>query len=198
MPYSPKILVVDDEPRMRDSLKSLLSRRTYVIQTAENGEKAIDLLSSAFFDLVITNLCMGDIGGIAVLEKAKMLIPDAMVIIHSGYGTLDSAIEALRLDADDYILKPCDPEDFYLRVERCLAKGMLKRKLKLYQDFLPVCSVCRKVRDDTDSPPGAGPWMSWEKYMRNKAGIRFTSTYCPECGKKALDDLNKLLPPKKK
>lgn len=198
MPYTPKILVVDDEPRMRDSLKTLLDHKAYDIQTAESGEKAIELFGNCFFDLVITNLCMGEIGGITVLENAKALRPETMVIIHTGYGSMNSAIEALQLDADDYILKPCDPEDLYLRVNRCLEKGKLRRRLKLYENFLPVCSVCKKIRDDTARQPGTGPWMPWENYIRKRAGVEITSTYCPACGKKVFNDIEKLLPPEKK
>jgi hypothetical protein len=63
----------------------------------------------------------------------------------------------------------------------------LERKIKLYENILPVCCVCKKVRDDTGREPGKGKWVQMEDYLLNKGKIEVTSTYCPECAKKMME-----------
>jgi ActR/RegA family two-component response regulator len=116
-----------------------------------------------------------------VLKAAKQKHPETMVLILTGYGDMTSAIDALRLDADDYLLKPCDPDEMKFRVARCFDRLESARKLKLYESMLPICCVCKKIRDDSGREPGTGPWMSVEKFVWEKAGIAPTSTYCPQC-----------------
>jgi len=127
------ILLVDDEPLITKSIGDYLKEKGCGVTTADSGEKAIELLESATFDLVITDLVMGPIDGIGVLNSAKEISPETMVMILTGFGGMASAIEALRSGADDYILKSCEPEEMYFRVSKCLEKLELKRKIKLQQ-----------------------------------------------------------------
>ena len=187
------ILLVDDDPIITAGTGSDLEEKGYDVTTADSGEKAIGLLSKSSFDLVITDLVMAPINGIGVLKKSKEINPDMMVIILTGFGDITSAIDALRLDADDYMLKPCEPEEMYFRVSRCLEKLELKRKIKIYEDILPVCCMCKKIRDDSGREHGTGQWMSMEKYMHDNAKVDITSTYCPECAKKAMEELDREL-----
>ena len=108
-----------------------LREKGYEVTTAESGEKAIELLENATFDLVMTDLIMDPIDGMGVLKRAKEINPETMVIILAGFADMVSAIEALRSDADDYMLKPCEPEEMYFRISKCLEKMELKRKIKL-------------------------------------------------------------------
>lgn len=175
------ILLVDDDAVILNTIGPALENKGYQVTTADSGEKTIEIMTQKGFDLVITDLVMGPTDGINVLKKSKEIHPETMVIILTGFGDMTSAIDALRLDADDYILKPCEPEEMYLRVSHCLEKLELKRKVKIYEDILPVCCVCNKIRDDSGREPGTGQWMSIYKYMRDKAKVDITSTYCPEC-----------------
>jgi DNA-binding NtrC family response regulator len=184
------ILLVDDDSVIVAAIGSDLEEKGYRVTTAGSGEQAVDWLTQSHFDLVITDLVMTPVNGIAVLEKAKEIDPDTMVVILTGFGDMTSAIEALRSGADDYLLKPCEPEEIDFRVSRCLKKQEFKRKLKAYENILPVCCVCKKIRDDSGREPGTGVWMSMEEYMLNKAKVAVTSTYCPECLKRAMDDID--------
>jgi DNA-binding response OmpR family regulator len=112
-----------------------------------------------------------------------------MVIILTGYGNMSSAIDALRLNADDYMLKPCEPAELNFRISRCLEKLETERRIRLYENMLPVCCVCKKIRDDRGKEPGSGEWIPLEKYLYDKAGLETTSTYCPICARKAMDQL---------
>jgi YesN/AraC family two-component response regulator len=187
------ILLVDDEPIITAGTGSDLEEKGYEVTTANSGEEAIELLNKSSFDLVITDLVMAPINGIGVLKKSKEINPEAMVIILTGFGDMTSAIDALRLNADDYMLKPCEPEEIYYRVSRCLETLEFKRKIKIYEEILAVCCVCKKIRDDTSRTHGTGQWMSVEKYMYDKARVDITSTYCPECERKAMEEIDREL-----
>lgn len=187
------ILLVDDEPIITAAIGRALEEKGYEVTTAESGERAVELLNESSFDLVITDLVMTPIDGMGVLEKSKEIYPETMVMILTGFGDMTSAIDALRLGADDYMLKPCEPEEMNLRVSRCLEKLELKRKIKIYEDILPVCCVCKSIRDDTGKEPGTGKWTQMENYIRHKGGVGVTSTYCPECAKKAKEELGREL-----
>lgn len=181
------ILLADDDLLILRSISSSLEEEGYNVTTAANGETAIKLLEEKNFDLILTDLVMEPIDGIGVLKKAKEINPEIMVIILTGFGDLISAIEALRLDADDYLLKPCEPEELSFRISSCLEKLELKRKVKAYETIVPVCCECKSIRDDTGREIGTGVWMSVEEYILKKSKIAVSPTYCPECIKKELD-----------
>ena len=182
------ILLVDDDPIITAGTGSDLEEIGYKITTADCGERAVDLLKEHSFDLVITDLVMAPVNGMGVLKEAKKLNPETMVIILTGFGDMTSAIDALRLDADDYMLKPSDPQEMYFRISRCLEKLELKRKVKIYENILPVCCMCKKIRDDGGRERGTGTWMSVERFLHSKARVDITSTYCPDCAKKVVEN----------
>ncbi len=175
------ILLVDDEPSITAIIGSDLEEEGYEVTTADSGERAIELLNQSSFDLVITDLVMEAVNGIGVLKKSKEINPEMMVIIITGFADMTSVIDALRLDADDYMLKPCEPEEMYFRISRCLEKLELKRKIKIYQDILSVCDMCKKIYCDSGEMDGAGQWMSIEEYIHDKANLNIKATYCPAC-----------------
>ncbi len=186
------ILLVDDEQIVRESVGYDLKKIGYHVALAESGEQAVKLLTERTaetqFDLVITDLMMEGMSGIDVLKEAKKINPEIMVIILTGYGSLDTAIDSIREEVDDYILKPSKSKDFCFRVARCLDQLDFKRKIKIYETFLPVCSVCKKIRDDDGKEHGAGEWLTWEVYMRKKAKIDVSHGYCPECSEEILNE----------
>jgi len=184
-----EILLVDDDPSILEALGPVLEACGYEVTRAGSGEEAIDILEGKCIDLVITDLVMGAVDGIEVLRRAKHVNSDAIVIILTGFGDVSSAVEALRLRADDYLLKPCAPRDMGLRVSRCFEALELRRRIKLHETILPVCCVCKKIRDDAGKEPGTGEWMTVEKYMWTKAHIAPSGTYCPECLRKTREEI---------
>jgi len=182
-----KILLVDDDPFILQSIAFALEQEEYHVATAANGKKAIELLEENNFDLVLTDLVMDPIDGIGVLKSAKEKNPATMVIILTGFGDLMSAVDALRLNVDDYLLKPCEPEELSFRISSCLEKLELKRRIKVYETILPLCCMCKSIRDDTGKEIGSGKWLPVEEFMLTKAKIAISPTYCPECIKKELE-----------
>ncbi|MDM8537478.1 response regulator [Desulfobacterales bacterium HSG17] len=174
------ILLVDDDEIILQSISLDLESRGFKVTALSSGIAALELLSKQTFDLVISDLVMDSIDGIQILKAAKSHWPDIGVLILTGYGDLNSAIKAVRFRADDYLLKPCDPDELEFRIARCLEHADLKKRVRMYEDIVPICCMCKKIRDDKDAP-GKGDWMSVENYLWQNKGISPTSTYCPEC-----------------
>jgi signal transduction histidine kinase len=132
----PHILVVDDEMGPRESLKMILNPY-YTVHVAERGGQAIEMLGKFPVDLVTLDLKMPGLTGINVLEKLKEYDPDIEAIIITGYGSLDTAIEGLRLGAFDYISKPFDVNHILALVRRGLERRGAKTRLRQVKaDFL--------------------------------------------------------------
>ena len=132
----PHILIVDDEMGPRESLKMILTPY-YTVHTADRGAQAIEMLKELPVDLVTLDLKMPGLTGINVLEKVKEHDPDIEAIIITGYGSLDTAIEGLRLGAFDYISKPFDVNHILALVRRGLERRSAKARLRqVKSDFL--------------------------------------------------------------
>jgi DNA-binding response OmpR family regulator len=185
------LLLVDDDPFILEGIGEDLEQRGYQVTRVNSGEKAVELLQHGRFDLIITDLIMERTDGIQVLRKSKEIDATAMVIILTGFGDMLSAIEALRSQADDYMLKPCESSEMFFRVERCLEKLELARRINLYQRILPMCCVCKKIRDDTSRAPGRGEWVPVEQFIQERARLDVTSSYCPECARRTLKEFIK-------
>ncbi|MFA5719023.1 MAG: sigma-54 dependent transcriptional regulator [Desulfobulbaceae bacterium] len=122
------ILVVDDDLRMRELIRDTLAEVELTPQLYGDSREALRLLESEPIDLVITDLKMPHIDGIGLLERAKQLNPEILVILITGYGTIASAIEAMQKNAYDYIQKPFEPDDFLLVVRRAIDHIRLLRE----------------------------------------------------------------------
>jgi signal transduction histidine kinase len=132
----PHILIVDDEIGPRESLKMILSPH-YNVHVAEGGNQAVQMLETFPVDLVTLDLKMPGMTGINVLAKIKQHDPDIEAIIITGYGSLDTAIEGLRLDAFDYISKPFDVNHILSLVQRGIERRRSRTRLKkVRSDFL--------------------------------------------------------------
>jgi len=131
-----RLLLIDDDPFILKSTADWLREKNFDVAAAVNGKKALEMIGSAEFDLVITELALDAINGITILRKIKQIDEGIKVIIFTGCGEVNSAIDALRLGADDYMLKPCDPDEIYLRVNNCVTKLDMERQIKnVYEDM---------------------------------------------------------------
>jgi len=119
------ILVIDDEATMRDSCRQALSRNGNRVEVAEDGLKGLAMLAKESFDLIILDLKMPGLSGMEVLKKIKDSDPEAMVIVITGYATVESAVEAMKRGAYDFIPKPFTPDSLRVIVKRALDKRTL-------------------------------------------------------------------------
>ena len=120
-----RILVVDDQKNMRASLAMILREAGYDVEETGDGESANNLLDEDYFDLLLTDLRMGSTSGISVLRHAKEVAPFTEVIVMTAYGTIESAVEAMRLGAYDYLQKPFGEDELLVRVRKALEKRFL-------------------------------------------------------------------------
>ncbi len=119
------ILVVEDDPTVGESLRLLLKKRGHEILLSTNGKEALQLFRHEIVDLVITDVVMPKMDGIELLEAVKGLNPEAEVIVISAQGTIEKAVQAMKLGASDFIEKPINPKVISLLVERALEKQTL-------------------------------------------------------------------------
>jgi DNA-binding NtrC family response regulator len=137
-----RIIVVDDEQIIRESICYILRKEGYSVAEAENGRVAYDKLTLESFDLVITDLEMPEMKGIELLERITRMNPQTSVIIITAYGSLETAIAALRAGASDYILKPIEFDELLVKIRRlldhkkvALENQFLRRELHRSSDF---------------------------------------------------------------
>jgi DNA-binding NtrC family response regulator len=121
----PTLLIVEDDPNVGESIRLFLEKRGYLILRASNGREALHLFRQEMVDLVITDLVMPKMDGMALLEALKRLRPETEVIVISAQGTIEKAVQAIKTGAFDFIEKPINPKVITLVVERALEKQTL-------------------------------------------------------------------------
>ena len=130
------ILVVEDELNIRTALVTMLEKRGYVAASAGTAEEALRLLDETTVDLVITDLKMPGIGGMELLRKVKEAWPATEVVVMTAYGSIETAVEAMRSGAYDYITKPIDRDRFPVLVEKALERHFLTSENRQLRDRL--------------------------------------------------------------
>ena len=117
-----RVLLVDDEEQFLDALSERLAIRDYEITTSLNGEDALEKIKQYNYDVVILDVAMPGTDGIEVLREIRKLKPLTEVIMLSGQGTVDTAIEGMKLGAFDFLLKPCDTEDLDIKIKKAYTR----------------------------------------------------------------------------
>ena len=123
-----KILVVDDEAPHRQMLDAVLSVEGYEIHHAEDGQEAISLVEERFYDLILMDIRMSKVGGIEALKKIKKISPGIPIIIMTAYASVDTAVDALKSGAYDYLTKPLDIEELKILVKKALHHRKLEQE----------------------------------------------------------------------
>ncbi len=129
-----RILIVDDQRNMRTTTALVLRQEGYEVAEAESGDAALSRLLTEPFDVVLTDLKMAPLDGLAVLRGALEISPSTQVIVMTGYGTVESAVEAMQQGAHDYLAKPFKESELLVRVQRALEKRRLLVDVGLFSD----------------------------------------------------------------
>jgi two-component system response regulator PilR (NtrC family) len=157
-----RILVVDDDEIARDVVSSILAREGYPVITAMDGTDAIRMLTFENVNLVLTDLRMPGAGGIEVLKHAIRSNPDVSVVILTAYGTLDTALEAIKEGAYDYLTKPFKIQEILILAERAFRKTALidenKELVRHLRDTYRDMEIIRTVSDSYHPEITAG-WL---------------------------------------
>src|SRR5438105_14219647 len=152
MPLEPEaahILVVDDEGAIRYSISKTLQRVGYQVSAAASGEEALDMMGEQVFDVVLTDIRMPGLTGVELLSKIKERAHDSIVILMTGYASLGTAVESLRLGAHDYLIKPSSSQD----IRQSVARG-LERAHNLQRRRLLLDSIQNNIKELTGGLDG--------------------------------------------
>ena len=174
---SATVLIVDDEAYVRDSLATLLGRRGYDVRTAGGAEEALKTGSLDGVDAVVTDLKMPGEDGTALLRRLAEVEPRLPVVVLTGHGTVPSAVECLKLGAADYLLKPVDPDELVVVLERAVGRRGLEREL----EFLRSAGAGRgdghgDGRGDDHLPRPLGDSEAWRQVLAMAEMVAPTDT----------------------
>lgn len=144
------VLVVDDEGAIRYSVSKTLQRVGYNVNEAASGEEALDMIRNQRYDVILTDIRMPGITGVELLKRIKDLAPDAIVILMTGYASLGTAVEALRLGAHDYLIKPSSSQDIRQSVSRGVDRARNLKRRRALLDAIRS-NVSELSRNDADT-----------------------------------------------
>jgi DNA-binding NtrC family response regulator len=122
------VLLVDDEAVFAGNMSRLLAKRGYAVAAAHSGGEAIDRLRSQAFDVVVLDLKMPDMDGIATLQEIKRLGLDVETLMLTGHGSIDTALEAIQMGAYDYLTKPCEIGELVAKIESARQRKKLREE----------------------------------------------------------------------
>jgi two-component system response regulator AtoC len=149
-----KILIVDDEENMRHMLSVILTKEGYEVDVGRDGKEAMDKLKSSTFDFILADIRMPRMDGISLLKELKANKVDSTVIMMSAYGTMDTALEAMKLGAYDYITKPFKPDEVILTLKKAKEREklrreniLLKNEVKRKHSFKNIIAKSDKMRE---------------------------------------------------
>ena len=132
------ILIVDDEPLVRRSLSELLTLSGYTVSTANNGREALEFLKDYNTDIIITDIKMPEIDGMQLLKQVKLANPNIAVILITGYGSIENAIEAIKEGAYDYVTKPIVDSEIKIVIDRLIKQRRLQEENAKLKEQLAV------------------------------------------------------------
>jgi DNA-binding NtrC family response regulator len=135
-----RILVIDDDPGVRESMSRMLRGAGYTVQSAGDGEEGFDLARGDAFDVILSDMRMPGLSGIDVLRKLRDVNVDASFIVMTGFGTVDTAVEAMKLGAVDFVQKPFFRDELLMRVRAAADRRQLARQVSLLQRQIPPSS----------------------------------------------------------
>lgn len=143
---------MDDEEIVRYSLKNILSSNGFEVEDVGSAEEALKLLYDKSFHLVLTDIVLEGMGGLELLENIKVISPKTLVIVITGYGSLKTAVSALRLGVYDYLLKPCDENELILRVRRALEMQVYGMEQKKLNELSAIAKTAVTLSDRINTP----------------------------------------------
>ncbi|MGB8334065.1 MAG: sigma-54 dependent transcriptional regulator, partial [Desulfobacterales bacterium] len=125
---TPKILIVDDETAHCRMLEAVLKAEKYETQRAQDGQSAIEAVKERFYDLILMDIRMNRVGGVEALKKIKEISPDIPIIMMTAYASVDTAVQAMRSGAYDYLTKPLDIDELMILVAKALRHHQLEQE----------------------------------------------------------------------
>jgi two-component system response regulator AtoC len=160
---SKKILIIDDEKNLRESLAEFLALDGFSCSGAETGEKALSLLENEIFDAVVLDLRMPGMDGLSVLKKIREMSLALPVIMMSAHGEISDAVQAMKLGATDYLVKPFDPAELAIRLDKSVADSALIRMARV--------GIRLDEARHSGSNPAGGAWLGDDPAMKDPLSL---------------------------
>ena len=149
----PKILIIDDERSIRNTLKEILTYEGFEVSEAQDGMEGLKAVEKGKFDVILCDIKMPKMDGIEVLEKIQELAPETPVVIVSGHGNIDTAVEAIKKGAFDYIAKPLDLNRTLVTIRNAMDRStlvhetkVLKKKIFKTQDIVGETEPIKQIK----------------------------------------------------
>jgi signal transduction histidine kinase/DNA-binding response OmpR family regulator len=144
------ILIADDEPDVLDLCQRILATEGYRVDTAQSGHEALERIRRQPFDLLLTDIKMPGMNGLETAQAVKEIDPGIICVIMTGYSTMDTAIEALKLGVDDFVLKPFAPEDLSMSITKALEKDRLHKENIRLGSLIPLFEFNKTLLSTVD------------------------------------------------
>lgn len=196
------ILIVDDTPTNIDLLSLVLQRRNYKVRIADSGQRALDQVALDPPDLILLDIMMPGLDGFETCRRLKLNPAHANipVIFITALDEMKDKLRGFQVGGVDFITKPFQAEEVLARVKTHLTiqklytdlarknekLEMALEEVKTLQGIVPICSMCKSIRDDK------GYWQKVEMYVSERMGTKFSHSYCPVCLEKEMGKLDKL------
>ncbi len=142
------ILVTEDDAKMRNGLVEILKEEGYNVDSAETGQKGLEKIREKDYDVVLTDLIMPVMGGMELLRNIKQIRPMTSVIIITAFGTIENAVEAIKVGASDYITKPFKIDEVQTKIRKVLAEKEFDRSPQILDSYI-IKAISNPIRKDT-------------------------------------------------
>lgn len=170
------ILIIDDDASVRQTLTRVLQRAGFIVSSAEDGKVALKRISSETYHLVYLDIRMPGMDGLEVLQEIRKIKPDLPVILLTAHASLQSALDALRLGAKDYLVKPIDPEVFVAQTRMILEEEMIDRRKKEIREQIAalrneLSALEQKSEKDENQPISQLPQVEGDRFLKKGRAI---------------------------
>src|SRR5918994_317488 len=145
-----RILLIDDDPGVRDSMERTLRSAGYAVQSAASGEEGVEMAKGGAYDVILSDMRMPGISGLDILRQLREIRVDSAFIIMTGFGTVDTAVEAMKLGAVDFVQKPFFRDELLMRVRSAADRRQLARQVHLLQRQMQPAGSVESLVGTTD------------------------------------------------
>ena len=193
------VLYVEDDAAAREEIAVFLKRRVARLVTAANGEEGLAMFRRNRPDLVVTDIQMPVMNGLKMARAMREEYRGIPIIVTTAHSDIANMLEAIDIGVDQYVMKPVDSGKLSAAVEKCAEIVEYRRahkrflaererliadlqkalaEIKTLQGILPICSFCKKIRDDKEV------WTQLENYISEHTDAQFSHSFCPDCARK--------------
>jgi DNA-binding response OmpR family regulator len=167
MTLSGKILIIDDEANLRQTFTRILKQAGHQVTTAGDGPEALKRLAAAAYDMAFLDIRLPGQDGLELLKEIHLLYPNLAVILFTGHASLQSAMDAVRLGASDYLTKPVAPEILLARTQDTLAQQTIqRRKREIQEQLASLQAELHSLEQPADGTPAPAPHASSDRYFK--------------------------------